>query len=161
MEHVGEYLKYAQFVLTVIWFLEESIMNMRVLSVLGIASLVVGAALPAVAAPKATTKILPSESATGVPSLTLPTPPVTPNAFTLPVDVQVAKDSSITSSTLITDKYGIGSDIKVWGEDIRKCMMATPKMERVVGKTRVPFVINGKEGILKLNASDKPVCSIY
>jgi hypothetical protein len=136
-------------------------MNMRILSVLGFASLIVGAALPAVAGPTATTKVLPSESATGVPSHKLPTPPVHPNAFTLPIDVQVAKDDSITSSTLITDKYGIGSDIKVWGEDIRKCMMSTPKLERVVGKTKVPFVINGKEGVLKLNASNKPVCSIY
>jgi hypothetical protein len=136
-------------------------MNMRVLSALGVASLIIGAALPAVAAPKATTRVLSSESATGVPSLALPTPPVLPNAFTLPIDVQVAKDDSITSSTLITDKYGIGSDIKVWGEDVRKCMMATPKMERVVGKTRVPFVINGKEGTLKLNATGKSVCSIY
>jgi hypothetical protein len=135
-------------------------MNMRILSALGAASLVVGASLPAVAGPTAVTPVLPGESVTGVPSHKLPTPPVHPNAFTLPIDVQVMKDDTITSSTLITDKYGIGSDIKVWAADIQKCMMAKPKLVRVASKT-VPFVVNGDEGLLKLNASGKPVCSIY
>jgi hypothetical protein len=136
-------------------------MNMRILSALGAASLVAGVALPAAAGPTAVTKVLGSESVTGVPSLTLPTPPVLTNAFTLPIDVQVVKDDSITSDTLVTDKYGIGSDIKVWAADIQKCMRSAPKLVRVVGKTNVPFVINKNEGVIKTNANGKAVCSIY
>ncbi len=132
-------------------------MNMRILSVLGTASLVASVALPAVAVPKAVTPVLPRESATGVLFHTLPTPPVHPNAFTLPIDVQIVKNDTITSNTPITDKNGIGSDIKVWGAEIQKAMYARPKLVRVVGKDAVPFVINGDEGAIVLNANGRAV----
>jgi hypothetical protein len=132
-------------------------MNMRVLSVLGAAGLITSVALPAVAVPKAVTPVLPRESVTGVPSHTLPTPPVHPNAFTLPIDVQIVKNDTITSDTPITDKYGIGSDIKVWGAEVQKALFARPKLVRVAGKDAVPFVINKDEGAIVLNANGRAV----
>lgn len=132
-------------------------MNMRILSVLGTAGLVASVALPAVAVPKAVTPVLPRETFVSTPSLTLPTPPVMPAAFTLPIDVQIVKNDTITSDTPITDANGIGSDIKVWGEAIRKAMYARPKLVRVAGKDAVPFVINGDEGAIVLNANGRAV----
>lgn len=130
-------------------------MNMRVLSVLGAAGMVAASSLPAAAVPTAVTEVLPGESLTGVMTHTLPTPPVHPARFTLPIDVAIVKDD-----TPITDKYGIGSDIKVWAEDIRKCLYAKPKLVRMVGDKMVPFVINGDEGLIKMKG-DKAICSIY
>lgn len=135
-------------------------MNMRILSVLGAAAGIVAAtSLPAVAVPKAVTPVLPRETFVGTPSLTLPTPPVMPALFTLPIDVQVAKDESLAANP-ITDKYGIGSDIKVWAEDIRKCLYARPVLVRVAGSNSVPFVINGDKGLIKTKGG-RAVCSIY
>lgn len=134
-------------------------MNMRILSVLGAASMVAASSLPAAAVPKAETVVLPRETFVGTPSHMLPTPPVHPAMFTLPIDVVVAKDDSL-ADTPITDKYGIGSDIKVWAEDIRKCLYARPVLMRVAGKDMVPFVINGDKGLIKMKGN-KAVCSIY
>lgn len=135
-------------------------MNMRILPVVGAAAgMVAATALSAVAVPKAVTPVLPRETFTGTTSHTLPTPPVHPALFTLPIDVQVAKDESLSANP-ITDKYGVGSDIKVWGEDIRKCLYARPVLVRVAGKDSVPFVINGDKGLIKLKGN-RAVCSIY
>ncbi|MBF2026644.1 MAG: hypothetical protein IGS48_07745 [Oscillatoriales cyanobacterium C42_A2020_001] len=134
-------------------------MNMRILSVIGVAGMMAATSLPAAAVPKAVTPVLPRESFVGTESHTLPTPPVHPALFTLPIDVQVAKDDSLADNP-ITDKYGIGSDIKVWAEDIRKCLYARPVLVRVAGKDSVPFVINGDKGLIKLKGT-KAVCSIY
>ncbi len=134
---------------------------MRVLSVVGAAALVVGSSLPAFAGTKAVTPVLPRESFVGTPSLDLPTPPVLPALFTLPITTVVVKDDSITSDTLITDKYGVGSDIKTWGADVTKCLYSPAKLVRVAGKDAVPFVIDGTEGVIKLNANGRAVCSIY
>jgi hypothetical protein len=132
-------------------------MNMRILSVLGTAGLIASVALPAVAVPKAVTPVLPRETFVGTPSLTLPTPPVMPAAFTLPIDVQIVKNDTITSDTPITDANGIGSDIKVWGAEVQKALFARPKLVRVVGSESVPFVINGDAGSIVLNANGRAV----
>ncbi len=134
-------------------------MNMRILSVIGVAGMMAVTALPAAAVPKAVTRVLPRESFVGTESHTLPTPPVHPALFSLPIDVQVAKDDKLADNP-ITSKYGIGSDIKVWAEDIRKCMYARPVLVRVVGRDSVPFVINGDKGLIKMKGN-KAVCSIY
>lgn len=134
-------------------------MNMRILSVVGAAGMLAATSLPAAAVPSAVTPVLPRESYVGTPSHTLPTPPVHPALFTLPIDVQVVSDESL-SATPITDKYGIGSDIKVWAEDIRKCLYARPVLVRAAGSDRVPFVIAGDKGLIKLK-SGRAVCSIY
>ncbi len=132
-------------------------MNMRILSVLGVVGLVAGASLPAVAGPTAVTTVLPRESFVGTTSAKLPTPPVLPALFTLPIDIAIVKDDSITTDTPITDKYGVGSDIKVWGAEVQKALYAKPKLVRVAGKDAVPFVINGDEGVIKLNANGRAV----
>ena len=142
-------------------------MNMRILSVLGTAGLIASVALPAVAVPKAVTRVLPRESATGVLSHTLPTPPVHPVGnvpFSLPIDVQIVKNDTIISDTPITDTNGIGSDIKVWGAAIQKALFARPKLVRVIpkpapatGNDVVPFVINGDVGEIVLNANGRAV----
>jgi len=134
---------------------------MRVLSVVGAAALVTGSSLPAFAGMKAVTPVLPRESFTGVTELTLPTPPVLPALFTLPINTMVAKDDSITSDTLITDKYGVGSDIKTWGADVTKCLYSPAKIVRMAGKDAVPFVIDGQTGVIVTNANGRAVCSIY
>lgn len=135
-------------------------MNMRALSIIGAAGIVAATSLPAVAVPRAVTRVLPRESFVGTPSHTLPTPPVHPALFTLPIDVQVAKDESLSANP-ITDKYGIGSDIKVWAEDIRKCLYARPRLVRVAGKDSVPFVINNDQGLIRVGKNNRAVCSIY
>jgi hypothetical protein len=135
-------------------------MNMRVLSVVGAAVMVAGSSLPAVAGMKAVTPVLPRESFTGVTTLTLPTPPVLPALFSLPINTVVAKDDTITSDTPITDKYGVGSDIKTWGADVTKCLYAPAAIVRMAGKDAVPFVIDGQEGVVKVNANGRAVCPI-
>lgn len=132
-------------------------MKMRVLSAFGAAAVLMGASLPA-SAQTATTPVLPDETITGVPSQKLPTPPVLTAKFTLPIVTQVAKDASITSNTPLTDQYG--SDYTKWAESVRECLKSKPILVRVVGDQSVPFVVNGSEGKLKLNANDKAVCSI-
>jgi hypothetical protein len=132
-------------------------MNMRILSVLGAAGLVAGVSFPAFAVPKAVTPVLPRESFVGTESLTLPTPPVLPALFTLPIDVQIVKNTSITTDTPITDKFGIGSDTKAWGAEVTKALYAKPKLVRVAGKDSVPFVIDGAAGNIVLNANGRAV----
>lgn len=132
-------------------------MNMRVLSIIGAAGIVAASSLPAVAVPRAVTRVLPRESFVGTESHTLPTPPVHPALFSLPIDVQVVRNSSITSNTPITDKFGIGSDIKVWAAEIQKSLYGRPKLVRVVGKDNVPFVIEKDPGVIVLNAKGRPV----
>jgi hypothetical protein len=137
-------------------------MKRSLLFMLGVAA-AVGSSVSAVAqetvtleAPTAVTPVLSQETISGVESLTLPTPPVMPARFTLPIDVVVAKDASITTNTPITDSKA--TDYAAWGEMIRECLKSYPVLVRVVSKDQVPFVVNGKQGSIKLNANDKPVC---
>jgi hypothetical protein len=132
-------------------------MNVRILSVLSAAAVVVGLS-SAASAQTAETKILPDETISGVEAFTLAPPPVGPLHFTLPIDVRVVKDASITTNTPITDAKG--KDLKAWAELVRECLKSKPTLVRVVDGTSVPFIVNKADGKLKLNASDKPVCSI-
>ncbi|NJP10571.1 MAG: hypothetical protein HC866_14730 [Leptolyngbyaceae cyanobacterium RU_5_1] len=133
-------------------------MNMRILSVLGAAGLMVGFSLPAGAVPSATTRVLDKETLTGIEGHDLPTPPVHPALFTLPIDVQVVKNDTITTDTPITDKFGVATPVADWATAVRACLYAKPKLVRVVGKDSVPFVINKNEGTVVLNANGKAVC---
>jgi hypothetical protein len=117
------------------------------------------AADPAAAA---TTMVLPRESITGITSVNLPAPPIQAAYFTLPIDLRVAKDASITSSTPISDRYTAKAswDIKAWANAVSGCLQQKPKLVRVVGSDQVPFMLNGSEGTIMLNSSDKAVCSM-
>jgi hypothetical protein len=108
-----------------------------------------------------TTMVLPKETITGVSSVSLPEPlPVRAAYFTLPIDVRVVKDSNIASSTPISDKYTDKAswDVKAWAAAVSSCLQAKPKLVRVVGSEQVPFMLNGTEGTIMLNSSDKAVC---
>jgi hypothetical protein len=112
---------------------------------------------PTGAEPSAMTAVLPQESITGISQATLPTPSPMPAAyFTLPIDIKIAKDASITSNTPISDK-GM-SDVKAWGAAIENCMMQKPALVRMVGNQAVPFMVGGSDGTIKLNANDVSVC---
>lgn len=106
----------------------------------------------------ATTTVLGEETITGIKEVSFPTPPVTPAFFTLPIELRVMKDAAITSNTPITDKNA--TDLSAWSSAIRACAMDKPAFVRVVGDQKVPFMINGTEGKVRLNANDKPVCSV-
>ncbi|MGA7935276.1 MAG: hypothetical protein WCA35_17130 [Kovacikia sp.] len=129
-------------------------MKMRIMSAFGIAALVLGASLSA-SAQTAETPVLPDETITGVPSQKLPIYPVLTSRFSLPIDVRIAKDTSITTDTPITDQYA--KDLTKWSELVRESLKSKPVLVRVVGSETVPFIVNGSEGKIKLNANDKPV----
>jgi hypothetical protein len=113
------------------------------------------------AVPAATTMVLPQESITGITSVDLPaSPPIQAGYFTLPIVVQVAKDPGLTSSTPISDRYTSKEswDINAWASAVSSCLQQKPKLVRVVGEEQVPFMLNGSEGTIMLNSSDKAVC---
>lgn len=121
-------------------------------------ALSMGYAATASAAPLAVTTSPDSETIVGGRSVDLPTPPVTPIYFTLPIELSIVKDPAITTNTPITDS--VPSDYPAWGEKIRACLLQKPVFVRKVGEGQEPFVVGGSEGTIKLNANDKPVCSV-
>ena len=136
-------------------------MNTRVLSALGAAAILAGVAFPATAQ-MAETDILPSETYIDTTVHNLPTPPVHPAKYTLPMKIMVVKDASITTDTPLADqyKYGTTEDLQKWAEAIRACLKDRPAMVRMVGDQSVRFVVNNTEGKIKLNANDKAVCPL-
>ncbi|NJM47055.1 MAG: hypothetical protein HC860_13575 [Alkalinema sp. RU_4_3] len=108
--------------------------------------------------PTASTMVLPQETITGIKTVSRPAPlPVRPVYFTLPIQVEVMKDSSITSNNPISDKNT--NDVQAWASAIQGCLRQQPKLVRVVGTQNVPFMINGREGTIKMNANDRAVCT--
>ncbi|MBC6435008.1 hypothetical protein FM036_34105 [Nostoc sp. HG1] len=105
----------------------------------------------------AKTTVLEEETITGIKEVSFPTPPTTPAFFTLPIELRVLKDASVTSNTPITDKNS--RDLSAWASAVRACAMDKPAFVRIVGDQQVPFMINGTEGKVRMNANDKPVCS--
>jgi hypothetical protein len=106
----------------------------------------------------ASTMVFPQETITGIKTVSLPTPsPVGPAYFTLPIQVEVMKDSSITSNNPISDKNT--TDIQAWASAVQGCLQQKPMLVRVVGDRTVPFMINGSEGTIKINANDRAVCA--
>ncbi|WP_190343338.1 hypothetical protein [Leptolyngbya sp. FACHB-36] len=105
----------------------------------------------------ARTQALDEETITGARTVELPTPPVIPSRFTLPIATKIVQDSSITTNTPITDK--MGTPYAAWADAVRACLQQTAQLVRVVGDKEVPFVVGGTEGTVKLNANGKPVCN--
>jgi hypothetical protein len=135
-------------------FEEIEIIMLKKIAVVGIAAVLAGSTLPAVAQ-TAKTPVVDAETITGARTGSLPTPPVISSGFTLPMKIMVVKDASITTNTPITDK---ATSVAAWGEAIRACLKDKPLMVRDAKGTMVPFVVNGSEGGIKLNANDKSVC---
>jgi hypothetical protein len=116
---------------------------------------------PSGPAPAAMTLVLPQETITGIKTVSLPEPmPIRPAYFTLPIILKVAQDSSATSSTPISDRYTQKAswDINAWAAGVRNCLQQKPKLLRVVGNQTVPFMLDGAEGTIMLNAENKSVC---
>jgi hypothetical protein len=108
--------------------------------------------------PTASTMVLPQETITGIKTVSLPAPlPMRPLYFTMPIQVEVMKDSSITSNNPISDKNT--RDIQAWAAAVQGCLQQKPMLIRVVGDRNVPFMINGSEGTIKINANDRAVCA--
>jgi hypothetical protein len=128
----------------------------RLIGAIALSTALIGAGLPA-SAQTAVTPALDSETITGARSVTLPTPPVTPAYFTLPMDIQMVKDGSITTNTPITDKMA-GQPVAAWVEAIKACSLLKPALVRKVSDQEVPFTVGDSAGTVKLNANDKPVC---
>jgi hypothetical protein len=102
--------------------------------------------------------VFPQETITGIKTVSLPAySPIGPAYFTLPIQVEVMKDSSITSNNPISDKNT--SDIQAWASAVQGCLQQKPMLVRVVGDRTVPFMINGSEGTIKINANDRAVCA--
>lgn len=121
-------------------------------------ALSMGYAAAASAAPLAVTTSPDSETIVGGRAVDLPTPPVAPIYFTLPIELSIVKDPAITTNTPITDS--VTGNYAAWGEKIRACTLQKPVFVRKVGDAQEPFVVGGSEGTIKLNANDKPVCSV-
>jgi hypothetical protein len=116
---------------------------------------------PSGPAPAAMTMVLPQETITGIKTVSLPEPmPIRPAYFTLPIILKVAQDTGSTSSTPISDRYTgkANWDLAAWMSGVRNCLQQKPKLMRVVGDQSVPFMLNGSEGTIMLNASNQAVC---
>lgn len=100
--------------------------------------------------------VLQEETITGITETTLPTTGNAPAKFTLPIEVAVVQEPSVTSDTPITDKNS--RDLAAWGAAVSACLQDRPALVRVVEDQKVPFMINGTEGKIRLNANGKPVC---
>ncbi len=111
--------------------------------------------------PGAKTMVLPQETITGIKVVDFGALPVRPVNFTLPMMVAVAKGGG-SSDTPISDRYTAKEtwDVKAWGAAISNCLQQKPKLVRVVGDEKVPFMIDGAEGTIMLNANDKSVCAM-
>jgi len=132
-------------------------MNKTALVSATVLAVALGSALPA-AAQKATTAVLEGETLTGVPQFNMPTPPVGPLKFTLPIETEVVTDASVTTRTPITDQAG--TDLPRWAELIRGCLKEKPALVRTVEEESVPFIVGGSEGRIKLNQGGFPVCPL-
>lgn len=119
------------------------------------------ATMPTGPAPAAMTKVLPEESITGIAVVSMPEPsPIQAGDFTLPIALKVAQDANAVSSTPISDRYTgkANWNLAAWTTAVRSCMQQKPKLVRVVGEQEVPFMLNGEDGTVMLNANGKAVC---
>lgn len=88
----------------------------------------------------------------------LPSKPVTPIGYALPMEIKFVTDASITTDTPITDS--LSEDSAAWEEAIRGCMMQTPILIRETSGGDVPFIVGTTEGTIQLNANGNPVCAL-
>jgi len=124
---------------------------------LGIATAAVGVALPA-SAELADTYSPDPETIVGGRDVSLPSVPVTPWRYALPMEIRIVQDASITTNTPITD--ALSDDVAAWGEAIAGCLTQSPEMIRETTGGDQPFVLGGTVGTIKLNANSVPVCPL-
>ncbi|MCU0550136.1 MAG: hypothetical protein MUC48_12370 [Leptolyngbya sp. Prado105] len=101
--------------------------------------------------------VLENETITGVKQINLPETANTAARFTLPIQVAVVQEASVTSDTPITDK--MSKDLTAWGAAVSACLQDKPAFVRVVDDKTAPYMVGGTEGKIRLNANSKPVCA--
>ena len=150
----------------------------------GVALLTIGTSLPAQANPSIQTPVMPAETIVGYKAANIHTPPILPAYFTLPIQLEVAKNSSITTNTPITDKSPLPEftdrtgdgrlslddipghraattqEMNQWASKIRGCMSEQPQLVRVAMGREIPVQISGKTGHIVRNSSNNFVCPI-
>lgn len=117
----------------------------------------VGAALPA-SAELAETYSPDEETIVGGRDVFLPSKPVTPIEYALPMQINFVTDSTITTDTPITDS--LADDPAAWAEAIRGCLVQTPILVRETVSGDMPFVVGTTAGTIQLNANGNPVCAL-
>ncbi len=127
------------------------------IAVLGIVAAAVGVALP-VNAELADTYSPDPETIVGGRDVSLPSVPVTPWYYALPMEISIVQDSSVTTNTPITD--ALADDTAAWGEAIAECLTQSPEMVRETRGGDQPFIVGGAAGTINLNSNGVPVCSL-
>jgi hypothetical protein len=122
---------------------------------LGLAAVVLGATAPAWAQ-GAQTYSPDEETITGGREVYLPSVPLTPYYYALPMQISVVQDSSITTNTPITNQMAL--DVPRWEEAVRGCLYQKPRMVRRTVSGDVPFIVGGNQGTIVLNSNGRPVC---
>ncbi len=98
------------------------------------------------------------ETIVGGRDVMLPSKPVTPIYYGLPMQVNFVTDSTITTDTPITDS--LSDDTAAWAEAIRGCLVQTPILTRTTPTGEVPFVVGSTDGTIQLNANGNSVCAL-
>ncbi|MEB3358452.1 MAG: hypothetical protein VKK04_17125 [Synechococcales bacterium] len=130
---------------------------LKKLVALGIATATIGVALPA-SAELAGTYSPDPETVVGGRDVSLPSVPVTPRKYALPMVIRIVQDPSITTDTPITD--AMANDVAAWGGAIANCLTQSPEMLRETRGGDQPFVVGGATGTIHLNANSVPVCPL-
>ncbi|MGF1499811.1 MAG: hypothetical protein ACFB8W_23740 [Elainellaceae cyanobacterium] len=129
---------------------------MKALFTLGITAAVMGLALPA-SAQTAHTYSPDEETIVGGRDVFLPSVPVTPRRYALPMKISIVQDPSIATDTPITD--ALSDDVAAWGEAIAGCLDQSPEMVRETRGGNQPFMVGDAVGTIHLNANNTSVCS--
>ncbi len=130
---------------------------LKKIAALGVATVALGIALPAHAQLAGTYSPDP-ETIVGGRDVSLPSVPVTPWRYALPMEIRIVQDSSITTNTPITD--ALSDDVSTWGEAVAGCLSQSPEMVRATRGGDQPFVVGGAAGNIRLNANSVPVCPL-
>jgi hypothetical protein len=127
------------------------------IAMFGIAIAALGVALPA-NAELAETYSPDEETIVGGREVSLPSIPVTPWSYALPMETSIIQDASITSNTPITD--AMSDDVAAWGEAVGGCLQLSPEMVRETVAGVQPFIVNDAARTIHLNANEIPVCPL-
>lgn len=98
------------------------------------------------------------ETVVGGRDVFLPSKPVTPRRYALPMEINFVTDSAITTDTPITDS--LYEDTAAWAEAVRGCLVQTPILVRETSAGDVPFIVGTTTGTIQLNANGNPVCAL-
>lgn len=128
---------------------------LRKIAILGVAAAAIGFALPA-SAELAETYSPDEETIVGGRDVSLPSIPVTPWRYALPMEISIVQDASVTTDTPITDV--MSEDVAAWGEAVAGCMSLSPEMVRETRGGDQPFIVSDATRTINLNANSTPVC---